>query len=114
MFRRVALLLETATALNTRLMAREEAADTNGCSSEDLHGGTEQQSCVLQHGDGASEYRLLRAEDNKQNLQENLSDVNTGLCYIITLMCAVEVNIIFVSISYACGINARHAALSTK
>ena len=40
--------------------------------------GTEQQSCVLQHGDGASEYRLLRAEDNKQNLQENLSDVNTG------------------------------------
>ena len=62
--------------------------------------GTEQQSCVLQHGDGASEYRLLRAEDNKQNLQENLSDVNTGLCYIITLMCAVEVNIIFVSISY--------------
>ena len=96
MFRRVALLLETATALNTRLMAREEAADTNGCSSEDLHGGTEQQSCVLQHGDGASEYRLLRAEE--QNLQENLSDVNTGLCYIITLMCAVEVNIIFVSI----------------
>ena len=74
--------------------------------------GTEQQSCVLQHGDGASEYRLLRAEE--QNLQENLSDVNTGLCYIITLMCAVEVNIIFVSISYACGINARHAALSTK
>ena len=100
MFRRVALLLETATALNTRLMAREEAADTNGCSSEDLHGqrGTEQQSCVLQHGDGASEYRLLRAEDNKQNLQENLSDVNTGLCYIITLMCAVEVNIMLVSI----------------
>ena len=72
----VAILLETATALNTRLMAREEAADTNGCSSEDLHGGTEQQSCVLQHGDGASEYRLLRAEE--QNLQENLSDVNTG------------------------------------
>ena len=67
---------------------------------QQLHGGTEQQSCVLQHGDGASEYRLLRAEDNKQNLQENLSDVNTGLCYIITLMCAVEVNIIFVSISY--------------
>ena len=75
--------------------------------------GTEQQSCVLQHGDGASEYRILRAEDSKQNLQENLSDVNTGLCYIITLMCAVDVNIIFLSISYACGINARrHSALS--
>ena len=58
----VATLLEAA--LNTGLMVREEAADTNGCRSQDLH----EQSSSPAAGNGPSVYRALRPEDTKQHL----------------------------------------------
>ena len=63
----VATLLEAA--LNTGPMVREEAADTNGCRSQDLHG--HEQSSSPAAGNGPSEYRALRPDDSKRNLQEN-------------------------------------------